>query len=301
MKILTIGALLLATAACGAQSLSDSGSSTAAAKPALDQAPADDQAAAVINAIQPDTALKVPDSIKDGLKITTSVGYPPMEQFATDGKTPVGLDPSLARAIARKLGVKLSITDEEFNSQIPGVLSGRYDFVMSSMSDTKERQAQVTFVDYVKAGAGMLTKGGPVTDVCGKTVSVVDNGSSLKLAETYEAKCKKDGKPAVEILKFPGDQEALMQVSNGRAQVNFTDYVVAAHKAADASLKLTATPVEGTESPWGMGFKPDNKELVDAVKGALDSLIKSGEYASILKAWNLDRLAVQTAEINGGS
>lgn len=310
--MLAAGALLAATAACGAQSL-DGGSATAAPEAAppvaLDPAPAEDKAADVINAITPDQALaaKAPAGVKSGgLKVVTSVGYPPMEVFASDGKTAIGFDPSLTRAIARKLGVNVTITDEEFNSQIPGVLTGRYDFVISSMTDNPERQAKVTFVDYVQAGAGMLVKAGNpagVTgpdDLCGKTVSVVDNGSSMELAETYAGDCEKDGKKGLDILKFPGDQEALLQVSNGRAQATITDYVVAASKAADPKLKVEALVLEGTENPWGIGMKPENKELIDAVKGALDSLIQSGDYAKILKAWNLDRLAVQSAVVNGG-
>ncbi|GII85405.1 ABC transporter substrate-binding protein [Sphaerisporangium siamense] len=314
LTTLAAGALLAATAACGGQSLDDDNTSagTGSAAPAnvvLDPAPTEEKAADVINAITPDKdlAAKAAPSLKGGvLKVVSSMGYPPMELFASDGKTAIGFDPALARAIARKLGVKVTITDEEFNSQIPGVLTGRYDFVISSMTDTPERQGQVTFVDYVRAGAGMLVKSGNPAgitgpkDLCGKTVSVVDNGSSMELAEDYAADCEKSGGKSVNVLKFPGDQEALLQVSGGRAQASLTDFVVAASKAADPKLAVDAVPLDGTESPWGIGMKPDNKVLIESVKGALDSLIQSGEYAKLLKAWNLEKLAVQSAVVNGG-
>ncbi|MEV4096509.1 ABC transporter substrate-binding protein [Streptosporangium saharense] len=313
LTTLAAGALLAATAACGATSLDDGASAApsegVAPTVALDPAPTEEKAADVINAITPDPALAagVPARVKEkGLKVVSSMGYPPMEVFGSDGKTAIGFDPALTRAIARKLGVNVTITDEEFNSQIPGVLTGRYDFVISSMTDNPERQGQVTFVDYVRAGAGLLVKtGNPAgvtgpKDLCGKTVSVVDNGSSMELAEQYDADCEKDGKTAIDVLKFPGDQEALLQVSGGRAQATITDYVVAASKAADPKLGVEAIALDGTESPWGIGMKPDNKQLIDSVKGALDSLIRSGEYGNLLKAWNLEKLAVQSAVINGG-
>lgn len=306
-----VGAVLLATAACGGQSLSDdtTPSSAGAGAAALDQAPAEDKAADVINAITPDKdlAAKVPATIRSaGLKMTTSAGYPPMELFAADGKTPIGLDPSLGRAIARKLGVKITINDEDFNAQIPGIVTGRYDIIMSSMTDNPTRQAKVTFVDYVQAGAGFVVKkGNPdgITDpagMCGKTVSVVDNGSSLKLAEQYDSDCRKTGKPAIKILKFAGDQEALLQVTGGRAQANITDYVVAAYKAADPKLNVDAVAIDGTASPWGIAMNPKNSDLIEAVKGAVDALITDGEYGKILGAWNLDKLAVPSAAVNGG-
>ncbi|GAA4500519.1 ABC transporter substrate-binding protein [Actinoallomurus oryzae] len=307
LTALATGALLAATAACGAKSL-DAGASDRKSV-VLDKAPTEEKAAGVIDAVTPDQdlAAKVPSSVKSGgLKVVSSIGYPPMELFATDGRTPIGFDPALARAIARKLGVKVTITDEEFNSQIPGVLSGRYDFVISSMSDTPEREGQITFVDYVRAGAGLLVKKGDPAgitgpkDLCGKTVSVVDNGSSMNLAERYAADCKKAGSAAVNILKFPGDQEALLQVSGGRAQASITDYVVAASKAADPKLAVDAVALDGTESPWGIGIRPDNKQLIESVKGALGALIRSGEYAKLLQAWNLGKLAVPSVVVNGG-
>jgi polar amino acid transport system substrate-binding protein len=315
LKIRIVIPLLLASlagTACGAQSLSEppaAPSSGQSAPPVvLDQAPAEDKAAAVINAIQPDPALtaRLPADIRSaGLKMTSSLGYPPMNMIATDGRTAIGLDPSLGRAIARKLGAKLAITDEEFNSQIPGIITGRYDILMSSVSDTPERRTNVTFVDYVNAGAGMLVaKGNPEgvktpADLCGKTVSVVDNGSSLALAEETHADCERNGEKGLDILKFAGDQEALLQVSNGRAQANITDYVVAAYKAADPKTQADALAIDGTEALWGIALHPDNKELINAVRDALDALIQSGEYGKILAAWDLEKLAIKAALVNG--
>ncbi|MGH3585129.1 MAG: ABC transporter substrate-binding protein [Pseudonocardia sp.] len=305
----TVMALLLATA-CGAQSLSEDAPAPAdAANVELDTAPAEDRAADVINAIAPDPELTaaVPADVRsEGLKMTTSPGYPPMEMIGTDGTTLIGLDPSLGRAIARKLGVRITIADEDFNAQIPGIVTGRYDILMSSMTDTAERRTTVSFVDYVRAGAGIITqRGNPAgiatpADLCGKTVSVVDNGSSLELAERYHADCTAAGKPGLDILKFPGDQEALLQVTGGRAQANITDYVVASYKAADAQLNVEAIAIEGTETLWGIAMNPQNEQLIQAVKGAVDALMADGEYARILQAWGLDAIALDGAIINGG-
>lgn len=302
---------LLAASACGAQSLGDDDAAPGGpADVQLDTAPAEDRAAEVINAIVPDEGLAatVPAEIRaNGLKMTTSPGYPPMEMFGSDGTTIIGLDPSLGRAIARKLGVRITISDEDFNAQIPGIVTGRYDILMSSMTDNAERRTTVKFVDYLQAGAGIITqRGNPAgiatpADLCGKTVSVVDNGSSLELAETYHADCTASGKPGLDILKFPGDQEALLQVTGGRAQANITDYVVATYKAADPQLDVEAIAIDGTETLWGIALNPQNEELVQAVKGAVDALMADGEYARILQAWGLEDIALQGgAVVNGG-
>jgi len=302
--------LVLATAACGGESL-DSSEDTPAevGSVVLDEAPEEDAAAEIINSIEPDPELAaaVPADIRtEGLEMTTSAGYPPMEMFGSDGTTIIGLDPSLGRAIARKLGVNINITNEDFNAQIPGIVTGRYDILMSSMTDNAERQAQVSFVDYVAGGAGFIVPAGNPdgissgADLCGKVVSVVDNGSSLTLAEQYDADCTSNGAPAIEILKFTGDQDALLQVINGRADANITDYVVASFKASDPSTDVEAVAIDGTETPWGVAMEPGNEELIESVKGAVDALIESGEYGEILDAWDLGELAVPAAVVNGG-
>lgn len=298
-------------AGCGASSLS-AASDTAdpgGGKIELTSQPAPelDPAAEVINGIEPDKALaaKLPGDIRsDGLKFSTSVGYPPMEVWAKDGKTQIGVDPSLGRAIARVLGVKITMSDEDFNAQIPGLLTGRYDIVMSSMTDSKEREKKVTFVDYVQAGAGFLVhEGNPQgiegpDDMCGKTVSVVDNGSSLTFTEGYSKDCTKAGKEPINILRLTGDQEALLALKSGRADLNLTDWVVAASEGADPKHKVDAIQLPGTESPWGIAMNPKNTELISAVQGALDKLIEGGEYGKILEAYNMQGLATEKATIN---
>ncbi|MGZ5418291.1 MAG: ABC transporter substrate-binding protein [Aeromicrobium sp.] len=307
---LVTGSLMLTAAACGGQSLGQDNSEDGnKERSEVVVAPAADLAADVINAIDvsPTLSSKLPaDVAANGLKVTTSVGYPPMEMFADDGETIVGVDPALARAIARKLGVGISIADEDFNSQIPGVTTGRYDMILSSMTDNAERREVVTFVDYVSAGNGFLVKKGNPSgveaplDLCGKTTSVVDNGSSLVVAQAFDADCKAAGKPGIKILRFPGDSEAILQVQNGRSDATITDYPVAAYRAAAADSTVEAVAIAGDESLWGIAMAPEATDLIDAVQGALQELIDSGEYERILAAYSVEQMAVDSAEVNGG-
>jgi polar amino acid transport system substrate-binding protein len=226
--------------------------------------------------------------------------------YGADGKVIVGVDASLARALARTLGVDLTITDQEFNAQIPGVLTGRFDMVMSSMTDNAERRETMTFVDYVSAGNGFLVQTGNPggvnvpADLCGQIVSVVDNGSSMDLADEINTQCAADGKPAVDILKFEGDSEAILAVKSGRAAATITDYPVAVYRADEAESGLEAIAIEGGESPWGIAIDKENTELVDLIQKALQSLIDSGAYGDVLGAWGVDQMAVSSAVINDG-
>jgi polar amino acid transport system substrate-binding protein len=138
------------------------------------------------------------------------------------------------------------------------------------------------------------------SDLCGGIVSVVDNGSSMFLAEEIDAQCATDGKAAVDILKFEGDSEAILAVKSGRAAATITDYPVAVHRADEAESGLEAIAIEGGESPWGIAINKENTELVDLIQKALQELIDSGAYGKILDAWGVSQMAVDSAVINDG-
>lgn len=303
------GMIALGTAGCGAQSLAEADGTNAGPAAAAMPVPADEPAKAVIEAVTADASLtaKLSDELRtNGIKWTTSVGYPPMEKWGADGKDVIGVDAAIAQAITRKLGTGMTIQDQEFNSMIPGLISGRYDALISSMTDNAERQKTTTFVDYVKAGnAFLVVAGNPQhiaepQDLCGKTVAVVASGSSAALAEQYSARCAAAGSPAYDILKFEGDSEANLAVQSGRAVATITDYPVAEDRAADPANKVAAVKIEGDESLWGIGIDNSDADFAALVQKALQAIMDDGSYGKILDAYHVGGMAIESATINGG-
>lgn len=301
---------LLGLTACGGQSLSDTGSGDAAGEVEFMAVPDEEKAKDVIEGIEPsaEAAALLPDEFKGkGLRWVTSVGYPPMEEWASDGEGIIGVDPAIGHAISRTLGVSMTIEDQEFNSMIPGLISKRYDVLASSMTDNAERRETTTFINYVSAGnAFLVSTGNPESietpsDLCGKIIAVVDSGSSALLAEEFSAECEADGKAPYEILAFGGDSEANLAVQSGRAVATIGDYPVAAARAADPENKMDAIEIEGGESLWGLGVDNSNEELAKAIQAALQELIDNGTYLEILEAWSVEGMAVEEATINGGA
>ncbi|MBC9954018.1 ABC transporter substrate-binding protein [Leucobacter sp. cx-42] len=310
--VLTASLAMLSLTACGGQSLSgddkDSGSDSAAVE--FMAVHDEEKAKDIIEGIEPsaEVAALLPDEFKkDGLTWVTSVGYPPMEEWASDNVGIIGVDPAIAHAVSRTLGVSMKMEDQEFNSMIPGLISKRYDVLVSSMTDNEERRETTTFVDYVSAGnAFLVATGNPEKiakpeDLCGKIVAVVDSGSSAVLAGEFSTACEDAGKAPYEILAFDGDSAANLAVQSGRAVATITDYPVAAARAADPENKMDAVAIEGGESLWGLGIDNANPELAKAVQAALQELIDNGTYVEILKAWDVEGMAVDEALINGGA
>ena len=305
---LTLGSVALT--ACGGQSLSatPSASGSTGASSFVNKAPSGDLAASAIEkvALDPDLASRVSDSMKaDGLKIAAAEGYPPMEMFDTDGKTMIGVDMSLARAMGNLLGIEAKITNSDVSGMMPGVVSGRYDVLISGFNDTAERREKVSFVDYAKSsGSIMVAKGNPEgikgpADLCGETMAVLDNGYYMQLAETFSKDCEAKGEKPINILGFANDPEALLQVQNGRAVAGLNDYPVAVFRAKESNGALEAIEIPGS-SLFGIAIDPKNEELVKLVQDAMNKLITDGSYTEILGAWGLEGMALPEATVNQG-
>jgi polar amino acid transport system substrate-binding protein len=82
---------------------------------------------------------------KGVLTIGMEIGYPPMEYLDTDGKTPIGFDVSMAKALAEKLGLKYKFVDTAWDGIFAGVDTDKYDCIISSVTFTDERLAAHNF------------------------------------------------------------------------------------------------------------------------------------------------------------
>jgi polar amino acid transport system substrate-binding protein len=62
-----------------------------------------------------------------------------MEYFGPDGKTPVGFDVEMGKAIAQKMGLEAKFIDTAWDGIFAGVDTGKYDCIMSSVTINEPR------------------------------------------------------------------------------------------------------------------------------------------------------------------
>ena len=96
-----------------------------------------------------DPASLVPAKLKSAgvLKVAADASYAPNEFFDTDNKTVIGMDVDLANVIGKELGLKVEVSNANFDAIIPN-LGSRFDLGMSSFTDNVDREKVVSFVDY---------------------------------------------------------------------------------------------------------------------------------------------------------
>jgi polar amino acid transport system substrate-binding protein len=251
-------------------------------------------------------AAQVPATIKakGTLIVASEAEYAPDEFIAPDGHTVIGMDPDMVKAIAAVMGLKVKVVNATFEAIIPGLASGRYDIGASSFTDTKEREKTVDFVDITSVGEAFLTKasGGPkinsLAELCGHTVSVEKGTTELEDAEKQNKKCKAAGKP-IKLLIFPGQNDANLALSSGRAEVDFADSPIIAYQVRKLGVNVRSSPTFGT-APEGLAL-PKNNGMAKPVLAALKLLIANGTYQAILKKWELQSAAISNPTINGAT
>ncbi len=243
----------------------------------------------------------VPEAVrKTGeLRMATSEGYPPMEMYKKGTQELTGVDPDLAAAIAAKLGLKVTVTNAAFDGLIPGLQAGRWDVVMSSMSDTEQRRAAVDFVDYFNAGGAiMVKKGNPegiktLEDLCGRTVVLAKGSSNLAIGQRQNDKCAKK----MQIMQSEDAPTGLLSIDSGRAVATIVDSPVAAMYAKETG-KYDVLPEQYDAGPWGIAIDRRNTALRDAVAKAMQELLADGGYRAVLDKYGVGSNAVPETMVN---
>lgn len=265
-----------------------------------------------VGGVAKDNALHdmLPASIKSSgvLKVGTEAFYPPFEYLDTDNTTVIGLDMDLFNAVGTELGVKTEVTNMAFDGLLPALDGGRIDVVAAAMTDTKARQAKYDFVDYFLTGQGIVVlKGNPkhisdISDLCGLTVAALDASVQQTLLEGFNK--KECATHPITVLAMAKDSDAMLQVQSGRAQASFSQDAVARFNVKsvgggdkfEVANKQPLLPVV-----TGPMFTKANSQLRDAVKAAVEKLIKDGTYAEILKKNNVSSGSIPEVTINGGT
>ncbi len=248
----------------------------------------------------------LPPAIKDAksVKVGSDISYAPYESFGDDGKTPEGFDVDLATEVGKILGVDFAFENSSFDSLITGVEGGRYDVILSGMTDNKDRQAKVDFVDYQKSGFGILVKkGNPAAietpaDLCGKKVGLQAGTSQIDFVKAIDC-----GDKSVAISEFPSEDEARLAVQSGRVDADVADLPPMANfvKTSSTGAEFQIASTEQYETGLlGMAVSKKLPELRDAVQKAINELMTNGTYDTMLAKWGLEATKIPEASVNAG-
>lgn len=291
-------AMIISLAACG--NAAESGS---------DGAPTDDTAELTgydVSGVEKDDAIAalLPESVtKDGkLTVGMDTSYAPAEFLAEDGKTPIGYDVDLVKALANVFGLEADPQTANFDTIIPSVGS-KYDIGVSSFTVTPERLDAVDFVTFYKAGSTWVTRDGnpdgvDTSDLCGVKVAVQTGTSQEEAISEMNEQCKADGKKEIDVLSSKLQTDVTTNVVTGKAAVFYADSPVAGYAVSQTDGELQTLGSDEGVTKEGAVVKKGDTATDQALQQAFQKLIDDGTYMKILKYWGVESGAVDTAEIN---
>ncbi len=155
--------------------------------------------------------------LADRIRIGTEGAYPPFNMIGKDGKV-AGFDVDIARALCEKMKADCTIVTQDWDGIIPGLLAGKYDAIIASMSITDERKKAVDFTDpYYSNTLRMIAKKGSGIDtnnLRGKTVGAQRATIAANHAEKIEG---------ARVKLYDTQENAYLDLASGRIDVLVTD------------------------------------------------------------------------------
>ena len=240
------------------------------------------------------------EELEDGtLTIGSDIAYAPIEYFEEGTDNPVGLDIDIANAMGEELGVEVEFEQvADFAGIVGDLTSGRYDIVMSAISITPEREAEIDFIAYFgPVGTAVITPADnpfgitTIEKACGRILGAQDGTYQVdQMTALNEGPCAAN---PIDIRTYPDNPAVITDLELGRLDGALMDDPVAAYavQQSDADIALSVVGYEGAE--YGIGVRKDSTALNEALTAAFDAIVADGTYASILEQWAQGSFALQ--------
>ncbi len=220
------------------------------------------------------------------LTMATNAEFPPYEYM--ENNEIVGIDAEISKAIAEKLGCELVIENVDFDSLIPGVQTGKYDFAAAGMTVTEDRLEQVDFTQSYATGIQsiIVKEDSPITTADDLFADGASTKIGVQLATTGDLYCTWDiedeGLGTVE--RYNKGADAVMALTSGKV-----DCVVIDNEPAKVFVQnnpgLKILDTEYAVEDYAIAISKDNPELLELVNAALGELIADGTVKSIIEKY----------------
>lgn len=228
-------------------------------------------------------ALSACGSEKEELVMATNAEFPPYEYF--EGDKIIGIDAEIAEKIAEKLGMELTIEHIDFDSIVPGVKTGKYDFGMAGLTVTDERLEQVNFTTSYATGVQVIIvpENSSITSVDDLFADGANHTIGVQLMTTGDLYCTGDieDEGLGTIERYNKGADAIMALKAGKV-----DCVVIDNEPAKVFVQnnegLKILDTEYVTEQYAIAVSKDNAELTEKINKALTELIADGTVQKII-------------------
>jgi ABC-type amino acid transport substrate-binding protein len=211
--------------------------------------------------------------------------YPPVI-FKMDGKI-VGLEADLARRVAAELKRPIEFSEISWERQVPALLEGKIDIIMSGMTITKARQVRITFSQpYLTSGlmvAFSAENASKYTSL--KNMIEYIPAVGFFAGTTGEVYARDNFREGNRMVPVKSTNEAALALKNRRIDTFVYDApaIVWIVSENEAELKLLPELLNIEYLGWGM--RQDDRELLGKVNGLLSKWKNDGTLKEMILKW----------------
>lgn len=225
-----------------------------------------------------------PEAEPPPLRVGVTPNFPPMI-FKEGGKLS-GVEVDFATALGKELGRPIKFVEVSWEDQIPALVDGRTDIIMSGMSITVARQLRVAFTKpYLIVGQTVLVRredssqyalGFPAAPKGSIGVLKATTGDFLVQQEFPRSKRK----------AYKSPEDAAKALVKKKIDVLICDSPTAWWLAGMNEIQgLVVIPIFLSREPLAWAVRKSDADLQASVNGALDKFQADGRASAIIKQW----------------
>ena len=196
-----------------------------------------------------------------------------------------GFKIDLFTEVAKRMHRDITIDAVSFSTLIPGMQSGRYDFIAAPTTVTKERAENMLFTaGYLWTSFQFgIKKGTPPIkgwdDLKGKVVAV-NKGTP------YETISKAKGEEfGFEVQAYDTQPDAMQAVLSGRAYATLVGNTSVQYIAKQTPQFVADLELKETRAALGRAGPKDNPKLRNELQDVLDCMKKDGTIVKLYEKW----------------
>ncbi len=222
------------------------------------------------------------------LTVGAEVGYPPFEDFAEDGTTPIGYDVDIITEVAHRLGLEVNIINTAWDGIFEGI-DVNYDCVCSAVTiDAKRKETMLFSSPYINNYQAIVVPTGSeleingFTDLDGLTIALQKETTSDVLMSDY----KSTGTIDIEIVANEKVTSCFTQLTNGEIDAVVVDSTVADGYVGKEPDKYTIIFEDDSEpEQFGIAMGLENTALQAAINEALAQMEADGFIQDTYDYW----------------
>lgn len=221
------------------------------------------------------------------LVVAMDLSFPPFEGIDPAGNA-YGISVDMARDLAQALGREAEILNVKWEGLIPGLRSGQYDAVISSMSVTPEREQVIDFsIPYGRMGIDFITR----KDFSFETAAqfnTPDMRLAVRKGTIGETVAMRDY-PKAKIVSLNDFESAVLEVLQNKADVALADPLTVYEYQKKYADRLAAHYRSVNVVPLAIAVrKTEDKEFLSQINTFLEAYIVDGKLDALTSEYLAD-------------